>query len=1028
MQLNNSYKRDDFLEFLENSFLGDFKRDIRSVNVNSSTTIKKASTLGRSENLDIQVFEFCLEGSLKKRMSLTKDAFSIMKATATFSALAVFYSPETEDWRLSLMTMNPEKTEQGKAVMSYSNPKRYSYLLGKNAKVNTPTKYLVSKGKTIDFNDLKARFSLEVVNKDFYKEISELFIKLVGGTLAKGKAKKEYPALIKLPYIEDKTKTSLEFAVRLIGRIIFCWFLREKYSDVGKSLMPKELLSFPAISVNKDYYHKILEPIFFEILNRPIKSRKEQYTEDSFSAIPYLNGGLFSPHDDDYYSSNEGKQAINHNIVVIPDSWFEEFFAVLETYNFTIDENISFDEELSIDPEMLGRIFENLLAEINPETGESARKSTGSYYTPRVVVDFMVDESIYSYLKDKTSVNEEKLRAIISYDLDDDSVAPVSTEEKVKIINALEEVKILDPACGSGAFPMGALQKIVFILQQIDPEGRSWFEKQLQGASPEIKRVIEREFANKSFDYIRKLGVIRKNIYGIDIQPIATEISRLRCFLTLIVDQGVYDELENRGIEPLPNLDFKFVTANSLIGLPDAQQSTLFGDKSGIDQLKDLREQFFNSTNSERQQLKLDFKNIQNQMLSKMLKMKGGDDLTQKLSTWDPFSHEPSGWFDSEWMFGIKEGFDIVIANPPYINIFNIKDKNFRDYLVNNYSVAKNKTDLYAFFTEKSVNILKENGKLAFIFSNSWMGTDSFSKFREFIINKTKVEKLVKCPSGVFEEATVTVVIIILTKKNVIDNDVDLLEFDGGKFKKIGFNLSYEFIKSQISNGFTFDKPLEIRIPHIKLGDVAKFSLGIKTSDDERFVLDSKKDEDSYKLLRGKDIGKYFIKFSDKWIWYKPELMNQRKGAGPRKIDNFLKTKILIKDVATEIQATLDTENYLTTDTISILHEIKGFDLNFILALLNSKLINKWFKLNFAAGLHIKTNQLENIPIPTDVNQNPFIEIVERVLDITKSIDYLTNIEKQGKVKEYQCQIDQMVYDLYNLTPEEIKIVEESNK
>ena len=166
MQLNSAYKRDDLFEFLESSFLNDFKRDIRPTNTNNSKTIKKAHTLGRSEGLDIQVFEFCLDGSLNKRMSLTKDAFSIMKATATFSALAGFYLTETEDWRFSLMTMSPGKTEKGKVQIVYSNPKRYSYLLGRNAKVNTPTKYLISKGKVINFDDLKSRFSLEVVNKE----------------------------------------------------------------------------------------------------------------------------------------------------------------------------------------------------------------------------------------------------------------------------------------------------------------------------------------------------------------------------------------------------------------------------------------------------------------------------------------------------------------------------------------------------------------------------------------------------------------------------------------------------------------------------------------------------------------------------------------------------------------------------------------------------------------------------------------------------------------------------------------------
>jgi adenine-specific DNA-methyltransferase len=672
MELNRTYNRDDFLHFLGENFLIDFKKDIRPVSTQGLSSLQKAYSLGRSESLDLQVFEFSFEGSPNKRVALTKDAFQIMRSYAIFQALAIFHSPNSNDWRLSLMTATPERTEKGKVSISYSNPKRLSFFLGPNAKVNTPTKFLLKMGNVVDLDNLKKRFSIEVVNKEFYREISELFTQLVGGSVYMGRKRVDYDALLKLPSIQDKSQTSLEFAVRLIGRVIFCWFLREKKSDKGKSLMPNNLLSFEAVKKNPDYYHNILEPIFFEVLNKPVLSRKDDYASEPFSSIPYLNGGLFSPHDDDFFSYNEGKQTVNYNVVIIPDEWLRKFFAVLETYNFTIDENTSFDEELSIDPEMLGRIFENLLAEINPETGESARKSTGSYYTPRVIVDYMVDESLLVYLKQQTQIDTEKLRAILSYDLHDDEENPLSENERERIISALEKVKILDPACGSGAFPIGALQKIVFILQQADPVGQLWFKKQIKNTSPEIRRVLEREFAHKNFDYIRKLGIIRENIYGVDIQPIATEISRLRCFLTLVVDERIQEDLENRGIEPLPNLDFKFVTANSLIGLPGSQSNSqigLFEDDEGIRELKELRDMFFTAFGAERDQLKLQFVQAQKQMLQRMIAegRRGYADLTSMLSSWNPFSHKASLWFDSAWMFGIEEGFDIIIANPPYI-------------------------------------------------------------------------------------------------------------------------------------------------------------------------------------------------------------------------------------------------------------------------------------------------------------------------------------------------------------------------
>ena len=370
MQLNNTYNRDDFLQFLEESFLTDFKKDVRPASTQGLSSIQKAYSLGRSERLDLQVFEFSFEGSPHKRVTLTKDAFQVMRSYAIFQALAIFRSPGSDDWRLSLMTATPERTEKGKVALLYSNPKRLSFFLGPNAKINTPTKFLLKRGSISDFDDLKSRFSIEVVNKEFYKEISERFTQLVGGSVNKGKLREDYKALLKLPDIQEISQTSLEFAVRLIGRIIFCWFLREKKSGQGKSLMPNDLLSLGAVTKTPDYYHSILEPIFFEVLNKPVKSRIDGYDKEPFSSIPYLNGGLFSPHDDDFFSYNEGRQTTNHDMVVIPDEWIRRFFDVLETYNFTIDENTSFDEELSIDPEMLGRIFENLLAEINPETGE----------------------------------------------------------------------------------------------------------------------------------------------------------------------------------------------------------------------------------------------------------------------------------------------------------------------------------------------------------------------------------------------------------------------------------------------------------------------------------------------------------------------------------------------------------------------------------------------------------------------------------------------------------------------------------
>lgn len=749
MILNAKFNLDSFSNWIE-EFLPDYNRDVRKVEIpNGFSDAKLITTLGESD-LGVRVFVIeTIKDPSGRKVGLAKDSFNLIKNYGTPNALIAYYSESAENWRFSLLTSTPSWNE-GKIITKLSNPKRHSYVLGPNAKVNTPSRFLINKGKILDFSDLKSRFSLEVVNKEFYKEISESFTKLVGGTRGEGRNKKTYESVLKLPSTNDHSLPSIEFAVRLIGRVIFCWFLREKISESGSSLMPKKLLSLDAISNNNDYYHKILEPIFFEILNKPTKSRKDNYTSSSFSQIPYLNGGLFSPHDDDFFSYNEGKQAQFHNTVVVPDDWFKEFFSILETYNFTIDENTSIDEDLSIDPEMLGRIFENLLAEINPETGESARKSTGSYYTPRVIVDYMVDESLLLYLKQKTNIDEDKLRAIISYDLSDDASYPLNEIEKEALIDAIEKVKILDPACGSGAFPIGALQKIVFILQQTDPEGQIWFHKQIQNTSPEIRRVMEREFSHKNFDYIRKLGIIRENIYGIDIQPIATEISRLRCFLTLVVDERIDDTQGNRGIEPLPNLDFKFVTANSLIGLPTSDkknQMGLFEDTEGINDLREIRDMFFNASGSEREQLKLQFVQSQNKMFQRLISenRRGHADLTTMLTTWDPFSHNASAWFETEWMFGLKEGFDIVIGNPPYLRIQGIQlvDPELAKKYKQIYDSATGAFDLYILFLERGLSFLNSYGILNYILPHKWVNSSFGKGIRKLIHSGRNAKKMI---------------------------------------------------------------------------------------------------------------------------------------------------------------------------------------------------------------------------------------------------------------------------------------------
>lgn len=1052
MILNAKFNLDSFSNWIE-EFLPDYSRDVRKVEIPSGfSDAKSITTLGES-NLGVRVFVIeTIKDPSGRKVGLAKDSFNLIKNYGTPNALIAYYSENAENWRFSLLTSTPSWNE-GRIITKLSNPKRHSYVLGPNAKVNTPSKFLISKNKILDFNDLKSRFSLEVVNKEFYKEISESFTKLVGGTRGEGRNKKTYESVLKLPSTNDHSLPSIEFAVRLIGRVIFCWFLREKISESGSSLMPKDLLSLDAISNNNDYYHKILEPIFFEVLNKPIKSRRDSYVSESFSQIPYLNGGLFSPHDDDFFSYNEGKQAQFHNTVIVPDDWFKEFFSILETYNFTIDENTSIDEDLSIDPEMLGRIFENLLAEINPETGESARKSTGSYYTPRVIVDYMVDESLLLYLQQKTTIDEEKLRAIISYDLSDDSSYPLNEGEKKELIDAIEKVKILDPACGSGAFPIGALQKIVFILQQTDPEGQIWFHKQIQNTSPEIRRVMEREFTHKNFDYIRKLGIIRENIYGIDIQPIATEISRLRCFLTLVVDERIDDPQENRGIEPLPNLDFKFVTANSLIGLPTSNKQNqigLFEDTEGINELREIRDMFFNASGTEREMLKLQFMQSQKNMLQRLISenRRGHADLTTMLTAWDPFGHEASSWFDPEWMFGIKDGFDLVIANPPWgANLSKEEKLKLKDLYT---TIDSSTPNSFAYFLGLANKLGR--GVISYVLPDSFLIKD-FAKTRKLFapfITEISWYQNTGMPEDlrpfVYVEHDVCVLLATsistpllkrvlnrydLKRKTIVVKP-DLVEKEKIILK------DFEFVYNLTITDADLDILRKIMI-HEPLSNQLQCHEGIHTGNIRAKLFHHGKISNSCKPLYygagtgGDNINNYYSSSNGWYVDYRKEIVLETEGeyASLRDERIFKNPKIYITRTGNPFKAFPDLDTYASNNFFSL--QFKNYEMNsvsdlkIVLPFIISRL-TQYFIRKFAAPrlgntfVETKIIHLLKMRIPDLQNENK-----KRLTDL---VDKAIKYTKEGGNVELgilQKEIDKFIYELYELDSKEIEIVEDKN-
>ncbi|CAN2188453.1 TaqI-like C-terminal specificity domain containing protein [Candidatus Nanopelagicaceae bacterium] len=743
MILDASYDRKAFQSLVSN-LLPDMTFDVRAIEAQSDSFIS-ATMLGRSINLDLHVLEILVAKGVENRVSITRNAFTLLKNYGIYNAVVVFRSEKSEQWRISLMTATA-KLDSGKSVISISNPKRNSFVLGPSAKIKTPTKLLISSGKVQNLQELQDRFSIEVVNKEFFADVARLYRKLVGDHSEEILPLEVKQGMLRIPESTETELAKQQFSVRLIGRLVFCWFLRQKKSGKELPLLPNDFFDIP--NSTNSFYHDKLEPLFFETLNKPAADRLPEFSSEPYSLVPYLNGGLFYPkpgHGGDYYSLDLKKS----KDLVVPNSWFIEFFELLDRFNFTVDENSSFDTDLSVDPEMLGRIFENLLAEINPDTGEAARKSTGSFYTPRSVVDYMVDRTIFAFLLRKTDISAPKLKALISYDQMDDDEYPLNEEEKRKVTLSLLKFRVLDPACGSGAFPIGILQKVVWIQQQVDPNAEIWLEMQLSGMSIELQRHLKNQVKNENFDYLRKLGVIRETLFGVDIQPIATEMSRLRCFLTLIVEEDVKDNLENRGIQPLPNLEFKFITANTLMDLSEVDEETsnypsMFDDNKLILQLKDMRDQYFTSTGKYRNKLVDSFSKVQDEMKNNLDTIQYGvtSKAFQKLAEWDPFGVDGVDWFDAEWMFGTNK-FDAVICNPPYVGekghkemFREIRSSGLRDYY-------QGKMDLFYFFFHIAINHVDKGGIITFITTNYFPTALGARNLRNDIKNRTTVLEII---------------------------------------------------------------------------------------------------------------------------------------------------------------------------------------------------------------------------------------------------------------------------------------------
>ena len=1096
------------VESIKNYFwnkLSDFKQEEEDFSEilkenEAFSDLEKLGEVELSDGKDILFFACKSEKDLSERSGkkIQYDiAKRLMQQEMKDSAIAIFYD-DKGDFRFSFIRRNYGGDEK------FSSWKRYSYFVSKNQ----TNKTFLDRIKNADFSSLKKiqeAFSVEKLTKDFYNDLFKWFswtlTEEVGVTFPNDTRTSN----------DDKEKLE-EKIIRLITRVLFAWFIKHK------GLVPDELFNIEKLKTllknfdeksteNGNYYNAILQNLFFATLNKPVKERgfatlksgrdiktlyryaemfsiSEEEVLKLFEKIPFLNGGLFECLDKelstdgvkyhlDGFSRNASKSAngnFSHrafipNCVFFGDAEKEGLIPLLSRYNFTIEENSSQETQVALDPELLGNVFENLLGAFNEETRESARKESGSFYTPREIVDFMVDESLKSYLNTDIITDEQQFVEILFKNEDLSNEEQKILENKTlckKISEKLHQIKIIDPACGSGAFPMGVLSRMVELLDKLDIE-------------------------NQKSHYDLKLHLIEECIYGVDIQSIAAQISKLRFFISLIVEQEKMDfSKENYGVHTLPNLETKFVTANTLINARKQKESFSSLFDSAISNIKEslveTRKAHFYAKNSHQKKLLREKDEALREELAQKLQEFGqaNSDDAKNFAEWNPYDQNASSpFFDMEWMFGVEDGFDIVIGNPPYIQLIKDGGKLAKMYENQGYQTFVRTGDIYSLFYEKGYQILKPKGILAYITSNKWMRAGYGEATRKFFAEKTNPLQLIDLTKiKVFESATVDTNILIFAKENNTFSTRACVVKDK-ELKKLSDYIKHHSIRCRFdsSESWVILSEIEQRIK-TKIEAVGtplrdwdiQINYGIKTGFNEAFIIngekrkeliaqDPKSAEIIRPILRGRDIKRYGYEFADLYLlfipWhfplhlakpeikgasleaekafenqypaiynhllqYKKELSNRNKAEtgiryewyalqrwGANYWEDFSKQKIIYGQFRKGDFSFDNEKHFLSSNEYFIVS--KNHNLKILLAFLNSKIIYAYGYMimnNLGGATTIAQKDIFiKIPIPTKIDNKYYNKIIECIDN-----------------KRYN-EIDILIYELYNLSEEEINYI-----
>ena len=894
--------------------------------------------------------------------------------------------------------------------------------------------------------------------------------------------------------------------------MLFVWFIKEKgliAEDLFVERQAAGLLKDYDPRNGDSYYRAVLQNLFFATLNTEIGRRRfsrqsntthrdfSRYRYESeiadpnallelFSKTPFINGGLFDCLDSeeatsqdgyriDYFSDNVIRKGADEYAKLSIPNWLffdsEGLITLFNHYKFTVEENTPAEQEVALDPELLGKVFENLLAAYNPETRESARKQTGSYYTPRPVVDYMVDEALVASLIGKVESAsaeaawwEDRLRYLLDYnDAFEDASELFTEDESEEVVRAVASLRCLDPAVGSGAFPMGVLNKLTLALRRLDPDNIGWeaLQKDLAGERAaaafdtrdqrerdaelaEISATFERY---RDSDFGRKLYLIQNSIYGVDIQAVATQIAKLRFFISLAIEQQPDATADNFGIKPLPNLETRFVAADTLLGLERPPQRS-FAQIGTVDdcqrQLNANRERHFHATTrQEKLACRREDAVLRTQLAVALRESNFPAADAAKISGWDPYDLNASAdWFDPAYMFGVEDGFDVVIGNPPYVVT---KDRRLRElYKEGVYG----RMNTYGLFILRGLQLTREEGQLTYINPRTLLTDRYFTNLRKVIRQNAELRGLVLISDrrNTFESVLQECIIPHLTRRSkapeaysvhirsIVRPD-DLLTSES----RISIDSKRVLLSDLHDHAFLigtsdFDYDVFGRMVN---GGVTLESFGLKAAtgkiqfDKYREYAQPTKANNACRLIWAENIQRYAVR--DTRVRVGKEWLSE--AITSEVVPNITSMGIVTQRTTATEQPRRIIATLVTSEQYCAQHAYSENGTNFIsldtneapyffLAVINSSLMEFVFRM-LNSNVHVSAGELNALPLPPMVEN----EAVLQIDAICRQLVELGGVDCQNhdrlRALGYEYRLDVLIGALYGLTEEEVRRVHE---